>query len=372
MSNVLGTYGFPDSYNSIVTGSASVKYVSASGSNSNDGNTVSTPYLTIAQALSATSGTATSVTIVILAGTYNIAAVDLGTSGCACINDGGKPRLFVCSAGQVIINCTDATGARDFAPIQFSNASSTIYGAIIKRNNSGRTLTYATSFFNDTTVVFKGSAYNTIFQEVNANNAWSVQYDNDSVSTARIYNSTFYNGANGQNDYSGGSGLVITDSVFNTTYGSSSATFTGVLTSQTVNATTYVTTGVTTKGVYSGTYAWNGTTTVPTNGFSGLANTVVSGSTINFTLYDSASSNVSYTITGVTTADLNGTPLTGFFTLSSGAFLLSVPTKGKIAETKTLSITTANYSATSTGSPTITTSGSNTILKFTGSGSYTG
>ena len=37
-----------------------------------------------------------------------------------------------------------------------------------------------------------------------------------------------------------------------------------------------------------------------------------------------------------------------------------------------LSVPTANYSATSTGSPTITTSGSNTILKFTGSGSYTG
>jgi len=36
-----------------------------------------------------------------------------------------------------------------------------------------------------------------------------------------------------------------------------------------------------------------------------------------------------------------------------------------------LSVPTTNYSATSTGSPTITTSGSNTILKFTGSGSYT-
>jgi hypothetical protein len=37
-----------------------------------------------------------------------------------------------------------------------------------------------------------------------------------------------------------------------------------------------------------------------------------------------------------------------------------------------LSVPTANYSATSTGSPTITTSGSNTILQFNGSGSYTG
>jgi hypothetical protein len=36
-----------------------------------------------------------------------------------------------------------------------------------------------------------------------------------------------------------------------------------------------------------------------------------------------------------------------------------------------LSVPTASYSATSSGSPTITTSGSNTILTFTGSGSYT-
>jgi hypothetical protein len=32
---------------------------------------------------------------------------------------------------------------------------------------------------------------------------------------------------------------------------------------------------------------------------------------------------------------------------------------------------TANYTGTKTGSPTVSTSGSDTILKFTGSGSYT-
>ena len=346
MPNALATYGFPDSYDSIVTGSASVKYVSASGSDSNNGNTVTTPYLTIAQALSATSGTATSVTIVILAGTYNISATALANGyGAACISDGGNPRIFVCSAGQVIINCTDATAVRDFAPLNFVNSSSAIYGAILKRNNSGRTTSYTVSVLNDETVSFKGYAYNTVFQETNSNNAWSVQYDNNGNSTGKLYNCTFYNGANATGDYSGGAGLVITDTVFNTTYATSSATFTGVLTSQTVNATTYVTTGVTTKGVYSGTYAWNGTTTMPVNGFYNVANTVFSGTTINFTLYDSASSNVAYTITGVTTADLNGTPLTGFFTSASNAFTLSVPTKVKVAETKTLSITTGTYSA---------------------------
>jgi hypothetical protein len=36
-----------------------------------------------------------------------------------------------------------------------------------------------------------------------------------------------------------------------------------------------------------------------------------------------------------------------------------------------LSVPTSQYSGTVTGSPTITTSGSNTIIKFTASGSYT-
>jgi hypothetical protein len=36
-----------------------------------------------------------------------------------------------------------------------------------------------------------------------------------------------------------------------------------------------------------------------------------------------------------------------------------------------LSIPTTRYSGTSTGSPTVTTSGANTIVKFTASGSYT-
>jgi hypothetical protein len=36
-----------------------------------------------------------------------------------------------------------------------------------------------------------------------------------------------------------------------------------------------------------------------------------------------------------------------------------------------LSIPTASYTGTYTGTPTITTSGTNTILQFTGSGTYT-
>jgi hypothetical protein len=36
-----------------------------------------------------------------------------------------------------------------------------------------------------------------------------------------------------------------------------------------------------------------------------------------------------------------------------------------------LSVSTAQYTATTTGSPTVTTSGANTMMKFTASGTYT-
>jgi hypothetical protein len=53
--------------------------------------------------------------------------------------------------------------------------------------------------------------------------------------------------------------------------------------------------------------------------------------------------------------------------VSGAASLSSAGGKGIVI----LSVPTASYSGTSTGSPTITTSGSNTILQFTGTGSYT-
>jgi hypothetical protein len=36
-----------------------------------------------------------------------------------------------------------------------------------------------------------------------------------------------------------------------------------------------------------------------------------------------------------------------------------------------ISVPTANYTGTTTGSPTVTTNGANTVMKFTSSGSYT-
>jgi hypothetical protein len=57
------------------------------------------------------------------------------------------------------------------------------------------------------------------------------------------------------------------------------------------------------------------------------------------------------------TANTGGGGGAGSGTGGSGIVIVSVPT--------------ANYTGTYTGSPTITTSGANTIIKFTSSGSYT-
>ena len=59
-TNALASYNFPDAYyTNLIASATSVKYVSASGSDSNNGNTVTTPYLTIAKALTDTSAIAT-------------------------------------------------------------------------------------------------------------------------------------------------------------------------------------------------------------------------------------------------------------------------------------------------------------------------
>lgn len=265
MPNNLAVYGFPDNYATVVSGSANVKYVSATGSNSNDGNSPTTPYLTIAQALSATSGIATSVTIVIMAGTYTVTpGVATGTvDAIAGLSDNNLPRKFVCCPGQTIIQWTDSGGQRDSCMVDFRNSSSVLYGAKLLRNNNARTTNYTVAFFNSSTAGTQhGTFYNCVFRETNTNNAWSFQYDNAGSQNQKIYNSTFYAGAAALGNYTSSLSVILTDSVVNTTV-TSGATETNVLKSQTVDSTTYVTTGVTTAGVYSGTYAWNGTLTLP-------------------------------------------------------------------------------------------------------------
>lgn len=87
----------------------------------------------------------------------------------------------------------------------------------------------------------------------------------------------------------------------------------------------------------------------------GNPSSVYGGETINLVFYHAASSaasaTVSYTITGVTTSDIMGASLTGNFTLINGQYLVSIPTKPKLSETKTLTISALTYSTSVTINP---------------------
>lgn len=275
-SNALASNGFPDVYyNNLVASAASVKYVSTSGSDTNNGNSIATAYKTIAYAVSANSATATAITIVVLPGTYVEVPIAAGSSyAAAALTDGNKPRVFVCSPGQVKIQFSDATMSYGPYPVNFQNSGSAVYGAIFERNNGGRSANYAVALFCGSATVgnLKGNFYNCGFTETNANNSWAFIYDNEGSIASQVNNCTFKFAQGPQADYNGGAGMTVTSCVFNTVAPTGNSVKVGVLASQTVSST-YVTTGVTTAGVYSGTYAWNGTITYP------LSTAVVSGTT---------------------------------------------------------------------------------------------
>ena len=355
LPNALSSYNFPDAYDSLVDAfTGTIKYISAStGSNSNTGNSVGSAYLTIDYAL-AQNTSATATMFVILEGTYTLTPTSI--NGCSTgLVDGGNERVFVCAPGRVIIQHTASGADRDSQILHFTNANSKIYGAVIKRNNNARTTNYTVAYFvGGATGATKGNFYNCVFSETNSNGAWSYQYDNSGYNNLALRNCTFYNLSAPAGNYTNGGTCLTIDSVFNTTV-TTGGTETNVLKSQTVNDTTYVTTGVTTAGVYSGTYAWNGTSTAPDPGFTTASASVASGSTVNLTYYHTASSgSVSYTITGVTSADINGASLTGTMTVTNSLATLSITTIAKLAATNILTVTAGSYSISVTITPSFT------------------
>ena len=313
MSNQLSIYNFPDAYSTLVSGyTGTVKYVSSSGSNSNTGDSVSSPYLTIDYALTSNPSNPRMM-IVVLAGTYTMTAVSGGNDTSVAIRDGGNERVYVCCPSLTVIQWTASNANRDCSMVDFQNTASAIYGGILKRNNNARAGSYVVAYFKMTT---KGNLYNCVLQETNANNSWSYQYDNYGYNNLAVRNCTIYNGAAPSGNYSNAGTCLTIDTVFNTTV-TTGGTETNVLKSQTVNATTYVTAGVTTAGVYSGTYAWNGTRTTPI-GIYASPTSIGFGSSVVFTLYTANTGNIPYTISGVTSQLINNASLTGNFVVSGG------------------------------------------------------
>jgi hypothetical protein len=318
---------FPTASRSFINAfSGTKKHIDAvNGSNSNNGNTEATAYQTIAYAQSQTSGISTAVMYVILPGTYTLTPAVLSDST-AGLSDSNLPRIFFCAPdGQVIFQWT-AGAQRDAPMVNFQNAGSAVYGAVFLRNNNGKTDSYAVAMFNGTTANCQGDFYNCLFRETNANGNWSLQYDNSSVNNSTVNNCSFYTIENGAGDYSGGAGLVLNNCAFNYTYGAGSAVKNNTVINQTINATSYaLSVNNSTYGVYSGTYAWgqpivgvrfeiNGSDVTSAN----------EGQTVTIVFIGSTTGTRNYTISGVSSADINGASLTGTVNLVNNQATLNI------------------------------------------------
>jgi hypothetical protein len=227
------------------------------GSNTNNGDTEATAYQTLAYAQSQTSAINTAVMYVINPGTYNLTAVEVSGFASAGFSDSNLPRTFFCAPnGQTVFQWT-AGSQRDAAMVSLQNNGSAVYGAVLKRNNNGRSQNYEVAMFNNSTAHCQGDFYNCVFQETNANGNWSLQYDNSASAQSTVNHCTFYTIENGASDYTGGAGLVFNNCAFNYNYGAGSATKNNTVVNQTIDAEDYeLATDNTTYGVYSGTYAW--------------------------------------------------------------------------------------------------------------------
>jgi hypothetical protein len=323
--NTLAEKFFPDVYFDLISDyTGTKKYIdSANGSDLNDGSSVANAYQTIDHALNENT-TATPTMFVFLEGTYTITSVATGNS--VGLRDGGNERVFVCCPGRTVIQWVADAAGRDAPMVQITNANSAIYGGIIRRNNNGRTTNYTVAYWKGPTL---GNYYNCVFSETNANNAWSYQYDNSGTNNLAIRNCTFFNGANPSGNYTNAGTCLTIDSVFNTAV-TTGGTETNVFKSQTVDPTTYETIGVTTAGVYSGTYSWDATITVPLADPGLYApESVTRGNSFNVTLVTenvADNTTIAYTITGVTSGDLDGDPLTGNFTIVGNTDTVTVQT----------------------------------------------
>lgn len=245
-------------YNNLINNFVGTKYyISPTGSDSNPGTSEGAPLQTYTQFRTLTSATTASIMCVFLAGTYTMTTLGLTGSAECCFTDENYQRTFVCKEPSLtIFNWLANGGKRDAAPFYFRNANTKFYGGIVKRDNNGRTLNYSNAFFNGTTLAFAGKVYNTVLAETNANNLWSVSYNNAGWSgTQGPYYCTFAGNAAAQASYAGAATFVGDYCAGNYSVTSSFPLFTNYVNAAgTMNPTTYEIAG--SSGVYNGEYHW--------------------------------------------------------------------------------------------------------------------
>lgn len=269
-TNPLAAKFIPDSYWRLINSfGAKIRYISAAGDGTN-GLSLTTAYTTIEAALAANVNDVDRIVFVVLGGTYdpvfgpNIAQTP--------INDGKKPRIFVCAPGKVTINFSpaDASADRDSPMALLQHPQSAIYGATFVRNmfDVSDSISQA-AFFNNSTnppgsaLRHAGSFYNCVFKE-NAGQ-WALVYDPLRSASFRVENCTFSTKADGldlSTVNSSNANQVLFKSCVFSKEPNTNAILDNCATGVTIGAK-YVVTAVTDKGVYSGEYGWGAKLTVP-------------------------------------------------------------------------------------------------------------
>lgn len=186
-------------------------------------------------------------------GSTEALTLDLGsTQASAVIADLGKPITFICAPGQTIIEWTSSSNSRDGPMFYFTNSSSAIYGAYLRRNNNGNTLTYTVSFTRGPGGL--GSVNNCVFAEINANGNWSRNYAPSTNSYTINYCSIFVS-ENSLTDNSTSAAASWNYCACNWAK-TGSTPWLNSIENVSYNSD-FTITGNSTQGVYAGTYAWD-------------------------------------------------------------------------------------------------------------------
>lgn len=244
-SNTWNSFAFPIAYSNLINTFSDIVYVT----NYNDLKTAVN---------NASSNTPTA--IVVGAGYYTsldtsgLLVDQTSTGASAMIGDLGKPISFICSPGQVVFDWISTLVSRDGPMFYFTNPSSAIYGAYLKRNNNGKTNTYSVSFTRGPGG--RGILQNCILGEYNANGNWTRNYAPSGTQDYQINYCSIYVNENGSGDFSSSATASYNYCVCNYARGTGTTPWLNSAENVTYN-TDFSITGNSTQGVYAGTYAWD-------------------------------------------------------------------------------------------------------------------
>ena len=252
---------FPSAYQTLIDGysAGNTRYYDiANGNDSNTGQTEATAKKNLGTDLNSWLGGSSRIAI-LMPGTYPITPNGPGSYGIRMFAWDTNSKL-VCAPGRVTITGVAPSG-RDFHIFGMRNDNAGIYGAIIQRNNGGRSTNYNTAMWGYDANWTSGDVYNCVVEEVNGNYNMSHVYDNTGGGNRYMERSTMIGGMG--TAYTCGASvannIALTSSAHNfcgntnnaktsINYGTSPSGFPYYITNNTSDNSTY--------GVYGGTYAW--------------------------------------------------------------------------------------------------------------------